>query len=74
MDAPEHIRAWLAVNDDVPADKLKCPVCGEWLASIDHLAPYHWETCWCAKCQKHPHEPESVIPRSNEKLTQDARP
>lgn len=62
---PEHIREWLRVNDDVQATSLKCPECGEWYESIDHLAPYHWETCWCAKCQKYPREPESVIPRSN---------
>ena len=62
---PEHIREWLRVNDDVPADKLKCPVCGEWLTGIDHLAPYHWETCWCSKCQNHPYEPKRVIPRPN---------
>lgn len=63
---PEHIREWLRVNDDVPADKLKCPLCGDWLTGIDRLAPYYWEACWCAKCQKHPHEPETVIPRSND--------
>ena len=54
---PRRIKLWLRVNTDVPADKLKCPLCGEWLASIDHLAPYHWETCWCKKCQAFPYKP-----------------
>jgi len=59
---PKHIREWLEVNEPdmrrPVVDMLKCPDCGDWFTSIDHLAPYHWETCWCAKCQKHPMQPE----------------
>ena len=58
MDAPKHILEWLAVNEPdmrhPVVDMLKCPTCGGWFDGIDHLAPYHWETCWCAKCQTHP--------------------
>ena len=48
---PDHCRDWLAANDDVPAKLLKCPVCGNWFDSIDHLAPYHWEMCRCEYCE-----------------------
>ena len=51
---PKHIKEWLALYADVPAMMLKCPMCGSWYESIDHLAPYHWEMCWCGKCQMHP--------------------
>jgi hypothetical protein len=64
---PDHVMEWHKVNSDVPIHKLRCPVCGEWYASIDHLAPYHWETCWCAKCQTYPRRPSDDAPRSNVK-------
>jgi len=55
---PEHITAWMAVNDDVPAKQLKCPICRNWFAQIDHLAPYHWETCYCERCELFPLRPK----------------
>ena len=51
---PYHIRKWLELNDDVPAKKLKCPICKSWFSIIDHLAPYHWEACYCDNCKCHP--------------------
>lgn len=74
MSLPKHIADWLAVNDDVPAKRLKCPLCGGWFALIDHLAPYHWEMCYCAKCGVHPISPDDELSREGAKATKAVNP
>lgn len=47
---PKNIAAWLSVNIEEPPRSLICQKCGDWYAKIDHLAPYHYEMCYCKKC------------------------
>lgn len=62
--APKHIREWLAAEETylgrpLPksfAGMLRCPQCQKWFRDIDHLAPYHWENCYCAHCKLFLHQ------------------
>lgn len=47
---PRHVKEFIALYPEVPAQALVCPEHGQWFTEIDVLAPYHWETCRCQKC------------------------
>ncbi len=66
---PEIVSQYLRDYKFLSESDFKCPKCGEWFAWIDNLAPYHWETCWCEKCQAYPLMPSDDDPRSNTALS-----
>lgn len=70
---PEIVSRFLRDYRFLTESDFKCPKCGEWFSGIDNLAPYHWETCWCEKCQAYPLMPSDDATRSNSVLG-DAKP